>query len=37
MDNKFFEFVKTYRDDIVAFFKAFVELIKTLLANNEAE
>ena len=35
MDNKFFAFVEKYRADIVAFFNALVELIKTLFAENE--
>lgn len=35
MDNKFFAFVEKYRDDITAFFKALVDLIKTIFASEE--
>lgn len=37
MDNKFFAFVEKYRADIIAFFNALVELIKTLFASEDAE
>lgn len=30
MENSFFDFVKQYRDDIVAFLNSLVELIKTI-------
>lgn len=36
-DNKFFAFVKEYKDDITAFINALVGLIKTLFASEDAE
>ncbi len=33
MDNKFFAFIEKYRDDIVAFFKSFVDMIKAIFEN----
>ncbi len=35
MDNKFFQFVETYKDDITAFFKALVDFIKTIFGSDE--
>lgn len=35
MDNKFFQFVETYKDDIIAFFKALVDFIKTIFGSDE--
>lgn len=35
--NAFFEFVQKYRDDIVAFFNAFIELLKTLIEKANAD
>ena len=39
MDNKFFDFVETYKDDIKAFFEALIGAIKALfeLAGAEVE
>ncbi len=34
-DNVFFDFVKTYYDDIVEFFQSLVDLIKALFAKEE--
>lgn len=34
MDNAFFDFVKEYRDDIVAFVTALVNLFKTIFASD---
>lgn len=36
MNNKFFQFVETYREDIVAFFNALIELLKTIFGDDEA-
>lgn len=40
MDNKFFEFIETYKDDIKAFFDALVAAIKAIMdkfaASEEA-
>ena len=33
MDNKFFEFVETYKEDIKAFFEALVAAIKAIFAK----
>ena len=33
MDNAFFDFVKTYYDDIVAFARAFIDFVKSLSAK----
>ena len=33
MDNKFFVFVETYKDDIVAFIRAFIDFVKSLAAK----
>ena len=33
MDNAFFDFVKLYKDDIVAFAKALVDFVKALAAK----
>lgn len=37
MDNKFFQFLETYKDDITAFFNALVEAIKAIIAKLNAE
>lgn len=37
MDNKFFQFVKTYWDDITAFFDALVAFVKALFGTQEEE
>lgn len=37
MDNKFFDFVTKYRDDIVAFFKALVDFFKTIFEIETPE
>ena len=33
MDNKFFEFVETYKEDIKAFFEALVAAIKAIFGK----
>ncbi len=33
MNNDFFSFVETYRDDIMAFFQAFVDFVKALFGK----
>lgn len=33
MDNKFFQFVETYKDDIKAFFEALFAAIKAIFAK----
>ena len=33
MDNKFFKFLETYKDDIKAFFDAFVAFVKTIIGK----
>ena len=33
MDNAFFDFVKTYYDDIVAFVRAMIDFVKSLSAK----
>lgn len=37
MDNKFFQFVETYKDDIKAFVEALIEAIKALMGKLNAE
>ncbi len=37
MDNKFFQFLETYKDDIKAFFDALVEAIKAIIGKLNAE
>lgn len=36
MDNKFFKFVETYKDDIKAFFDALIGAIKALIEKLSA-
>ena len=33
MNNAFFSFIETYRDDIMAFFQAFVDFVKSLIGK----
>ena len=33
MNNDFFSFVETYREDIMAFFQAFVDFVKALFGK----
>ncbi len=33
MDNKFFKFVETYKDDIKAFIEALIEAFKAIFAK----
>ncbi len=35
MDNEFFQFVKTYWDDIVAFFDALIAFVKAMFGTEE--
>jgi hypothetical protein len=37
MDNKFFDFLKTYESELKAFFDAIVEFVKTLIEKFGAE
>lgn len=37
MDNKFFDFLKTYEADLKAFFDSLVSFIKTLIEKFGAE
>lgn len=37
MDNKFFQFVETYKDDIKAFVEALIDAIKALMGKLNAE
>lgn len=37
MDNKFFQFLETYKDDIKAFFDALIEAIKAVIGKLNAE
>ena len=37
MDNKFFQFVETYKDEIKAFVEALIEAIKALMGKLNAE
>ncbi len=38
MDNEFFAFVETYKDDIKAFFEALIEAIKAIIGKlNEGD
>lgn len=37
MDNKFFKFVETYKDDIKAFFEALIEAIKSIISKLSEE
>lgn len=37
MDNKFFQFVETYKDDIKAFIEALIDAIKALMGKLNAE
>lgn len=37
MDNKFFKFVETYKDDIKAFFDALIEAIKAIISKLSEE
>lgn len=36
MDNKFFQFVETYKDDIAAFFDALINFIKAIIGKLTA-
>ncbi len=36
MDNKFFKFVETYKDDIKAFFDALIGAIKAIIEKLSA-
>ncbi len=36
MDNKFFDFVETYKDDIKAFFDALIGAIKAIIEKLSA-
>ena len=37
MDNKFFKFLETYKDDSKAFFDALIEAIKAIIGKLNAE
>ena len=37
MNNDFFNFVETYRDDIMAFLRSFIDFVKALFGKLGAE
>ena len=36
MDNKFFQFLETYKEDITAFINALIEAVKAIMAKLNA-